>query len=74
MPKQEQPKDRLLTVNEVAERRSTPVGYPRRLIQERRITFVRIGRHVRIPESVVDSWISEGTVEAIVRPSRRTVA
>jgi excisionase family DNA binding protein len=74
MPKQEQPKDRLLTVNEVAERWSTPVAYPRRLIQERRITFVRIGRHVRIPESVVDSWISEGTVEAIVRPRRRTVA
>jgi len=43
--------DRLLTVAQAAERLNTSERYPRRLIEERRITFVRIGRHVRIPAS-----------------------
>ncbi len=57
--------DRLLTIVEVAERWGTSKHYPRRLIQERRIRFVRIGRHVRIPESVVEEWIEAGTVEPV---------
>ena len=63
-------KDRMLTVTEVAERLGTSVHYPRRLIRERRITFVRIGRHVRIPESVVDALIERGTVEPFPRRGR----
>ena len=63
-------KDRLLTVEEVAERLGTSVRFPRRLIAERRITFVRIGRHVRVPESVVTAMIDAGTVEAIDRRRR----
>jgi excisionase family DNA binding protein len=60
-------KDKLLTVEEAADRWGTSVYFPRRLIRERRITFVRIGRHVRIPESEVDALIERGTVE----PARR---
>lgn len=60
-------KDRLLTVNEVAERLGTSVHFPRRLIRERRITFVRVGRHVRIPESAVEAMIERGTVEPFAR-------
>jgi len=41
--------ERLLTVAEVAELLGTSERFPRRLIAERRIRFVRIGRHVRIP-------------------------
>jgi excisionase family DNA binding protein len=63
-------KDRMLTVTEVAERLGTSVHYPRRLIRERRITFVRIGRHVRVPESVVDALIERGTVEPFPRRGR----
>jgi excisionase family DNA binding protein len=63
-------KDRLLTVVEAAERWGTSTHYPRRLIRERRIRFVRIGRHVRIPESVVDAVIEAGTVEPIDRRRR----
>ncbi|MET9123128.1 excisionase family DNA-binding protein [Streptomyces sp. NPDC004528] len=45
--------------------------FPRRLIAERRITFVKVGRHVRIPESAVDAYITEHTVKPItVRTSR----
>ncbi|WP_433417525.1 excisionase family DNA-binding protein [Microtetraspora malaysiensis] len=59
--------DRLLTVDEVAERLSTSVRFPRRLIEERRITFVRIGRNVRIPESALNAFIRAGVVEPIVK-------
>jgi excisionase family DNA binding protein len=57
--------DRLLTVGEVAERLGTTERFPRRLIDERRIAFVRLGRKVRIPESAVDAFIAEGLVEPI---------
>jgi excisionase family DNA binding protein len=57
--------ERLLTVAEVAELLGTTERFPRRLIAERRITFVRVGRHVRIPESAVRDFIAAGLVEAI---------
>jgi len=58
-------RQRLLTVDEVADRLGTTVRFPRRLIAERRIQYVKVGRHVRIPERVVDEWIAAGTVEAL---------
>ncbi|MFF9397701.1 helix-turn-helix domain-containing protein [Streptomyces sp. NPDC014744] len=57
--------DRLLTVDQVADRLGTGLRFPRRLIEERRITFVKVGRHVRIPESAVDEYVSAHTVEPI---------
>ncbi|MCQ4043015.1 excisionase family DNA-binding protein [Streptantibioticus rubrisoli] len=54
--------DRLLEVTEVAERLGTGVRFPRRLIEERRIAFVKVGRHVRIRESVVEAYIEANTV------------
>jgi excisionase family DNA binding protein len=62
--------DRFLTVAEVAERLGTTERFPRRLIAERRIAFVRIGRHVRIAESVLNAYIERCTVAPI--PARRT--
>jgi excisionase family DNA binding protein len=58
----------------VAERLGTSERFPRRLVAERRIRFVRVGRHVRIPESAVDELIRAGTVEPILRRGRRSVA
>ncbi|MEV0747217.1 helix-turn-helix domain-containing protein [Streptomyces sp. NPDC050273] len=58
--------DRLLTVGQVAERLGTGLRFPRRLIEERRIAFVKVGRHVRIRESAVDEYVSAHTVEPIV--------
>ena len=57
--------ERLLTVAEVAELLGTTERFPRRLIAERRIRFVRVGRHVRIPESAVREFIEAGTVEPV---------
>ena len=54
--------DRLLTVAEVADILHTTERFPRRLIAERRIEFVRVGRHVRIQESALAQFIRSGTV------------
>ncbi len=62
--------ERQLTVAQVAELLGTTERFPRRLIAERRIRFVRIGRHVRIPESAVSELIAAGLVEPI-KPSGR---
>ena len=59
------PDDRLLTVAQVAELLNTTERYPRRLIDERRIRFVRLGRKVRIPESALREFIAAGLVEPI---------
>ncbi|AZK95119.1 MULTISPECIES: excisionase family DNA-binding protein [Streptomyces] len=56
-------KERLLSVAQVAERLGTTERFPRRLIAERRITFVKVGRHVRIPESAVSGFIASNTVQ-----------
>jgi len=58
-----QGRDELLTVAEAAARFNTSERFPRRLIAERRITFVRLGRHVRIPASAVEEFIRSGMVE-----------
>jgi excisionase family DNA binding protein len=62
--------ERLLTVSQVAELLGTGVRFPRRLIEERRITFVKVGRHVRIPERAVAAFVAANTVEPVVlRPT-----
>jgi hypothetical protein len=43
------------------------------LISERRIRFVRVGRHVRIPESALAEFIASGMVEP-ARSRRRSKA
>ena len=58
-------RERLLTVGEAAERLGTSVRFPRRLIAERRIRYVKVGRHVRIPELAIEQLIDAGTVEAL---------
>ena len=57
--------ERLLTVGQVAELFGTTERFPRRLIAERRIRFVRAGRHVRIPESAASEFIAAGLVEPV---------
>ena len=56
--------DRLLTVEQAAERLGTSVRFVRRLVAERRIAYVKIGRHVRIATRDLDAFIAAGRVEA----------
>jgi excisionase family DNA binding protein len=55
--------DRLLTVEQAAERLGTSVRFSRRLIEERRIAYVKVGKHVRISESVLDAYVAANTVQ-----------
>jgi excisionase family DNA binding protein len=61
--------DQLLTVEAAAERMSTSVRFVRRLIAERRIGFVKLGRHVRIPESDLAAFIAAGRVAVLQVPA-----
>ncbi|GGK60986.1 DNA-binding protein [Planomonospora parontospora subsp. parontospora] len=73
-PLPELARGRLLTVEEAAERLNTTVRFPRRLIEERRIAFVHIGRNVRIPEAALEAFIAAGFVEPITTTRRRRAA
>ncbi|MFI7586985.1 helix-turn-helix domain-containing protein [Spongisporangium articulatum] len=64
-------RDPLLSVDQAGELLGTGPRFPRRLIAERRIRFVRLGRHVRIPESALIEYIATGTVEPTPRRDRR---
>lgn len=57
--------DKLLRVAEAAEVLGTTERFPRRLIAERRIRFVRVGRHVRIPSSAIAEYVQAQTVEPV---------
>ncbi|MFE4918465.1 excisionase family DNA-binding protein [Streptomyces sp. NPDC056661] len=63
--------DRLLTVEEAAQLLGTTTRFPRRLIAERRIAFVKVGRHVRIPEGALADFVAANTVQPIVTRRRR---
>ncbi|OLT14190.1 DNA-binding protein [Actinomadura sp. CNU-125] len=55
--------ERLLTIAEAAELLNTSPRFPRRLVAERRIRFVKLGRFVRIPESALREFIAAGLIE-----------
>jgi excisionase family DNA binding protein len=63
--------DPLLTVDQVAELLGTSPSFARRLIAERKIRFVRVGRHVRIPESALAEYIVAGTVQPVTAWAHR---
>ncbi|MEM7342500.1 MAG: excisionase family DNA-binding protein [Actinomycetota bacterium] len=60
--------DQLLTVAEAAEILGTTDRFPRRLIAEGRIAYIKLGEgrngHVRIKLSVLQSYIESSTIEA----------
>jgi excisionase family DNA binding protein len=60
--------ERLLTVEDAADQLGTSVRFVRRLIFERRIAFVKVGRHVRIASADLDAYIRAGRVEADAIP------
>ncbi len=58
----------LLTVEETAAALGTSPRFVRRLIAERRITFVKLGRHVRVDTADIDAFITAGRVEPTRHP------
>ena len=55
--------ERLLTVEEAAERLGTSARFIRRLIAERRIAYTKLGRHVRIATRDLDAYVASGRIE-----------
>lgn len=56
-------KHKYLTVQEAADYLNTSVRFVRRLIEERRIAFHKIGRHVRLHLVDLEAYVSSGRVE-----------
>jgi excisionase family DNA binding protein len=65
--------DPLLTVDQAADLLGTGPRFIRRLIAERRIQYVKLGRHVRLQEAALIEFIASQTVEPTLR-RRRGVA
>jgi excisionase family DNA binding protein len=55
--------DTLLSVEQAAERLGTSVRFVRRLIAERRIAYVKVGRHVRLDPTDVEAFITASRIE-----------
>ena len=56
--------DTLLSVGQAAEYLGTSARFVRRLVLERRIAYVKLGRHVRIAEHDLINFVATGRVEA----------
>jgi excisionase family DNA binding protein len=56
--------DTLLSVEQAAERLGTSPRFVRRLVFERRIAYVKLGRHVRIAEHDLINFVATGRVQA----------
>ena len=63
--------ERLLTIAQATELLATSDRFPRRLIEERRIHFVRVDRFVRVPESALREFIQAGQVEPVTTRKAR---
>jgi len=56
--------DRLLSIAEAADLLGTSPHFVRRLVAERRIAFHKVGRHVRLTEPDLISFVAAGRVRA----------
>lgn len=59
----------LLTVQEAAERLGTSARFIRRLRAERRLTFIKLGKHLRIDSDDLDAYVEAGRQEPRHRAS-----
>ena len=57
----------LLTKAEAAAALNVPARFVERLVSERRVRFVRVGRYIRIPTSAIKELLESGAVEPAVR-------
>lgn len=49
----------LLTITELADRLGTRVRHVRRLVQERRVPYVKVGKLVRFDSTEISDWLDE---------------
>ena len=56
------PQDELLTVEQAGEYLGTGGRFVRRLVAQRRVGYVKLGRYVRLQRSALDAFIEAGRV------------
>jgi len=54
---------RNLTVEEAATYMGVKERFIRRLVAERRIAFLKLGKHIRIPEKAIEEFEASGRIE-----------
>lgn len=52
----------LVTIDQLAERLGTSVRHVRRLVAERRVPYVKVGRLVRFDPDAVNSWLDAASM------------
>jgi excisionase family DNA binding protein len=57
----------LLDVNQLADRLCVSTRFVRRLVDERRIPFCKLGKFVRFDPADIDEWVQARRVEALLR-------
>lgn len=62
----------LLTIDQIAERLGTSTRHIRRLIAERRIPYLKVGKLVRFDPDEINCWLNESRVA--LRPPPANVA
>lgn len=60
-------RDPLLDLPAAAEYLGVGPRMARRLVSERRVPFIRVGRHIRLRQSDLDAYLAEHYVEAVDR-------
>jgi excisionase family DNA binding protein len=63
--------DTLLSVEQAAERLGTNARFVRRLVFERRIAYIKLGRHVRIATRDLDAFVRASRVKVGQHPTLR---
>ncbi|MDZ8201867.1 excisionase family DNA-binding protein [Microbacterium sp. SSW1-59] len=56
----------LLTVAEAAANINTSERFARRLVSDRHVQVVKLGKHVRIPRPALDEYVAANTREPVV--------
>lgn len=62
--------EHLLTVADAAEFLGTTPRFPRRLVEQRRIEFVKVGRSVRFRQQALIEYLARHTTPPIQNPAR----
>ena len=61
-----QPKYRsILTISQAAEVLNVSDRFMRRLVSERRIAFIKVGRFVRFDRATLDAYLERHTIEEV---------
>jgi excisionase family DNA binding protein len=64
----------LIDIDEVADRLGVSTRYVRRLVAERRIAYLKIGRLLRFDVDVVDAWLEACAVNAYEGSAQSPIA